>query len=1149
MKAIKCFITFKSAVINDNTVKISPPLSIDEFKQEINDIRSHPEKLSEQNLIDFGTRLFQRVFTDVALDQYKMTDPSVIAIAPSSELAFIPWELLHDGKDWVAKIRGIIRIISTSRKSPDILPKIGNLKILTTISSPILNETMPEDDPEQISPIDVYSHIYGFQKLEGESLPINIKLHKHITKEVFSKEIADSYHIWHFIGHTAIGQLVFETRQANVELIDKIKLQEYITVGIRGGLRLIVQNSCHSEDAYNEIYDVANTIMETGIPALVTMQNSLSKYANQEFIKAFYGALAKGETIDKAMLMARQAMSNDWQVNSSEWATPILFVNDSLIDKEVNLNIMDAEIAEVIDSAKVSIAYPPQAKIDPILTREERFVGRREELNTILRSLDPERMDSEKFINLYGDLGIGKTAIVIESIDRMAEWFDEIICISALSSGLESNINPRTFLMTIAHKCNINVREYETDIDLKNDVINGLEGSQRRLLVIEDLNMLGTTDIIKSFLGELPNNCKAIVTSNEALELGGKQIQIGMLKQIDAIKLCYKYKKDLEQIDRLTHLTGGHPMATKLAISQVASGERTLDNIIKDIRKAKGDIIDHIINSSLKLALKDGRKIFSIMSLFYPNANRNAIQEICNMNDEVFGKAIKRLIDLSLIEIYQKGKRLGLHQIVKDKAKKLLEDDQDHDKYYESMAKYVMEFLNATIPMTDIEIAEKAIEGQMPEGTSREQLRNVAMQILVKPAFDLITLELFNCLSVLMWAMKKGDLDKTMKISDSLSDFLAKMGYWDIISQYLIGMSDLFGRQNNLRLQATAIFNLGTLNYKQGKINEAIELYQSALNVAQKSQDSTLVIQSLNALGSAYLDKNDIDKAIESFENLLSIYKAVGDDLSSAQLLNNLGLIYQNNRELEKAFQCFNESRRIFHQKNDKYGEASAITNIAGYYYNSNDYDQAIDSYQKALKIFRELDDKSNQYLIMNRLGSLYQEQGNFDEAIEYYLESLELERNAKDYLMQHETTNNIALVYALNKNWIESANFCVSAFQLAVQINPNVITNSLRNILKVVKIMLKSREFAIPAQLVYQLSQFIGNMKVEDKETRTALAISQGVFTLIGLVSASECDRKNDLFKEAIELARSLDENTGSAFNLMQWLEHEKAGENGKDS
>lgn len=1136
MKATKCFITFKSIVINDKISKIDPPLYLDEFKQEIDSIRNHQEKLSEQNLIEFGKRLFQRVFTDTALDQYNITDPSILAIAPSNELAYIPWELLHDGKDWIAKTRGIIRIIETSRKSPDLLQKLGNLKILATMSSPILNETMPEDDPEQISPVNIKQHLDAFQRLEGEPLPIDIKLNKHITKEIFSKEISNNYYVWHFVGHIYNGQLVFETRQASIELIDKSKLQEYITIGIRGGLRLIVQNSCHSENAYNEIYNIANTIMETGLPALVIMQSGLSEFANQEFIKAFYSALAKGKAIDSAMLISRQAISSDWQAKPIEWATPILFINDSLINEETSLNIMDAEIAEVIASPKVNIFYPSQAKVDPILTRDGKFVGRREELNTIFRSLDPERQDSEKFINIYGDLGTGKTAIIIESIDRTAEWFDEIICISAENSEFDFSLSSRTLLMAIAYKCNIDLREYETDIELKNDIISQLDGNKRRLFVIEDLT--STSDILKSFFSALPTNCKAIITSNKALELGGKQAHIGMLKQIDAIKLCYAYKKDLERIERLVNLTGGHPMLTKLAISQVASGEKTIDNVLKDIKKAKGDLVDHIVDSSLRLALKDGRKILAVMSLFYPSANKKAIQDICNMNDETFSKAIKRLADLSLIESYQNGKRLGLHQIVRTRAEKLFESDQDREKFYESLAKYIIEFLNATIPMTNIDIAIKAIEGQMPEGTSKEQLKDVAMQILVKPAIDLIEMEIFNCLSVLKWAMKKGDLEKTMKISDSLSDFLAKMGYWDVINQYLLGMSELLGKQNNLRLQATAIFNLGTLNYKQGRIDSAIESYQSALNIAKKSQDHKLIAQSLNALGSAYLVKNNIDKAIESFENLLEIYKSTDDDLSSALLLNNLGLIYQNNKELERAFQCFNEARRIFHQKNDKYGEASAITNIAGYYYGLNDHNQAIDSYQKALKIFRELDDKFNQYLIMNRLGMLYQDQKNLDSALEYYLESLNLGQEANDYLMQVETMGNIALVYALNRNWLKSANYCISGFQLAVQINPNVITESLRNILKVLKIMLESREFAIPAQLVYQLSKFIGNMEIEDKEMRTALAISQGIFTLIGIVSASEYDKKSDLFKEALELARSLDENTGSAFNLTQWLE-----------
>jgi hypothetical protein len=42
----------------------------------------------------------------------------------------------------------------------------------------------------------------------------------------------------------------------------------------------------------------------------------------------------------------------------------------------------------------------------------------------------------------------------------------------------------------------------------------------------------------------------------------------------------------------------------------------------------------------------------------------------------------------------------------------------------------------------------------------------------------------------------------------------------------------------------------------------------------------------------------------------------------------------------------------------------------------------------------------------------------------------------------------------------------------------------------------------------------------------------------MIGFTAACEFDKGSDIYKEALELARSLDDKTGAALKLMEWLE-----------
>jgi tetratricopeptide (TPR) repeat protein len=1153
MKATKCFITFKSAVINDVAAAINPPLSVDEFRDDIASI--YLNEFNEQKLRDFGIKLFQRIFTDSALEQYKATDPSVVALSTSDNLASIPWELLHDGTNWVARTRGIIRVTTTGRNSPEFIPKQGNLRILAAISGPILNETMPDDDPEQISPVDVNAHTDIFRKIEGEPFPAEIKIRRHVTRESLSWELSENYQVLHFVGHGAIGRLVFETRHASTDLAEESWLHEQITTGLRGGLRLVVLNSCYSADASEEVQGIANTLMETGLPALIAMQGSITELADLTFAKNLYNALAVGKPIDEAVGIARRAMASDWQIPVHEWATPVLFINDSLLDKD--MIIMDAEVLEMMTETKTRLAFPQQAPIDPMMTREQRFIGRRRELSDVLSSLDPEHRDGVQVVCLHGEAGIGKTAIAIESAYRMSEWFNDLIWLSGhtdppkelrehvkTDDPLKRINSPEGFLTTLAHKCGLEVTGDETESDLRDNILKSLSGNKWKLLVFDSMEGLIKFDVIRTLLSNLPINCKALITSREPLEINERQIHVSMMKQADSIRLLVAYGSikglqiDVNELSQIVHFTGGQPMAMRLVVSQVTSGEKTLESVLKDLKKAKGTIFDYIFSNSLKLALKDGRKLFAIMSLFYPTASRKALQEVCNLNDDAFDKSLKRLIGLSLVEYYQQNKRLGLHQMARAKSEQLLSEDQERDKYQERMTEYFMEFLNATVPMTQPDTATKAIEPQMPEGMTKSQIQEVAMEILVKPALNMMETELGNCLSVLEWIINKSDLDTATNILNRLCAFLEIRGYWDISKHYYMKMAEIFGKRGDTKKQATAMFNLGVLSHNLGRWRDAIEAYETTCKVAREFQNSELEAKSLNGLGAVYLDQGDTDRAIEYFENALTIFQSISNEIGKAGLLNNLGKIYLSRNEYEKAFQYFTDSYDIFRQKNDKQGEAIALNNIGEYYQSIQKYEDTIKFYEDSLKIFYDLGNKSAQANMLNSIGAIYQDLGNIEKALQYYNNALEIVYEIGDLYRQYIILRNIATIKVMLENWIESTNACIEYYKISVQLHANIVMGALRGILDVSRIMLKSGEYATPVQLGIELTYFMNKVDIQDEEMRAALAISQGVFTIIGFVATCEWDKSSNVYKEALELAKSLDKSTGSALKLVEWLE-----------
>ena len=166
----------------------------------------------------------------------------------------------------------------------------------------------------------------------------------------------------------------------------------------------------------------------------------------------------------------------------------------------------------------------------------------------------------------------------------------------------------------------------ETETELRDNILKSLSGNKWKLLVFDSMENLVKSDAIRSLLSNLPINCKALITSREPLEINERQIHVSMMKQADSIKLLVAYGSikglqiipnplfqrgnqiDVNELIQIVNFTGGQPMAMRLVVSQVTSGEKTLESALKDLKKAKGIIFDYIFSNSLKLALKDGRK-------------------------------------------------------------------------------------------------------------------------------------------------------------------------------------------------------------------------------------------------------------------------------------------------------------------------------------------------------------------------------------------------------------------------------------------------------------------------------------------------------------------------------------------------------------
>ena len=122
------------------------------------------------------------------------------------------------------------------------------------------------------------------------------------------------------------------------------------------------------------------------------------------------------------------------------------------------------------------------------------------------------------------------------------------------------------------------------------------------------------------------------------------------------------------------------------------------------------------------------------------------------------------------------------------------------------------------------------------------------------------------------------------------------------------------------------LISIGNSYYSQGKFDEAINTYQEAYNLAQKTGDDSDRATILSNLGTVHKDKGATEQAIEHYQKGLEIYTAINDSLGTANNLNNLGFIFQGNGDRQKALSYYQQAYELFEKVGAKF--QSAITEI-----------------------------------------------------------------------------------------------------------------------------------------------------------------------------------------------------------------------------
>ncbi len=171
----------------------------------------------------------------------------------------------------------------------------------------------------------------------------------------------------------------------------------------------------------------------------------------------------------------------------------------------------------------------------------------------------------------------------------------------------------------------------------------------------------------------------------------------------------------------------------------------------------------------------------------------------------------------------------------------------------------------------------------------------------------------------------------------------------------------------------------------QNDLKASIAYYARAVKLYEEAGDMKGASQSLNNLGSTYINTKEPKKSIEYNTKALHIQEKNNDELGMSNSFVNLGNAYEALGETNKAIEYYTKSLQIREQLGSKSGIAESLYNLGNIYFANKDLKNAKQCLDRSLQLAKELGFPGDIENASHVLYKIYQSQNNAKEALEMF--------------------------------------------------------------------------------------------------------------------------------------------------------------------
>lgn len=211
---------------------------------------------------------------------------------------------------------------------------------------------------------------------------------------------------------------------------------------------------------------------------------------------------------------------------------------------------------------------------------------------------------------------------------------------------------------------------------------------------------------------------------------------------------------------------------------------------------------------------------------------------------------------------------------------------------------------------------------------------------------------------------------------------------WGRAAAALEESAALFNIVADPRARGAALLHLGITRHNQGRLDDALGLYELSLRLVPASEDRRSAGVALHQMGMVEQARGRAEAALARFEESLALKREIGDRRGIAATLHQMGALRQKQRDLAAAVRLYEESLQIKRELDDRPGIAATLHQLGTAEHQQGRLDEAMRYYDESLRIKKAVGDRAGTAVTLGQIGRIHQQRNHLREALQHYTTS-----------------------------------------------------------------------------------------------------------------------------------------------------------------